>query len=331
MSYEHFRRLGLPDSFQNGNGKNHHTEHKASDPSTQVQAEPRYQPASLRLDTSCNQVIEQPEEYFRYLSTHVFPAFSGYQDATRVVDRAIVRHGLEIPPDILEYQPITEAVVPLGGYWEGYDWMINGLNLPSRQLSLTTKVDLISAAAEAKKYLYQLPKPIAPGLRLERVSAPHATNDTLSLVVRNANRRIVATIEGVGRTLQLNQGLFRSFQMGEPTISARYQTTALYRYIKHALLAEAVKAGYDCITAETRADQRLSNIDHAKNGMTHHGILWQHMAVPSESGLTEAPDLEHSQLPDHPTDMASVHLWALTQQSLLWDLYLEHEEHQDLL
>ncbi len=330
MSYEHFRRfrrLINLDRFHNGNN---HAEQRASDPSIRGLAELRYQPESLRLDTFCNRVIERPEEYFQYLTNYVLPFFRSYPDATRVVDRVIVRHGLEIPPDMLEHQPTTEAVIPLGGRWEGYDWMINGLNLPNRQLPVTTKVDWISLAAEAKKFLYQLPKPIEPELRLEQVGAVSGTPDTLSLVVRNAEGAIVATIEGRGSMVQLDQGLFCTFRIGEPIISPSYQTNALYRYIKHALLSQAVKAGYDCITAEPRADQRLSNIDYAKNGMTHQGILWQHATTPDKMEHTQTADSEPSRGPsDRSMEMISVHLWTLTPKSLLWDLYLEDEEHQD--
>lgn len=315
----------------------------------------KFQPDSLRVKGFCGEIVDDPETYLRYLTSKVLPAFYDNPSATRIIDRAVVRHELELPVEELAVPLHVEACIPLGGEWEGYDWVMIGAHLPGRQLSESTKNALVDLAEKAANFGYEAPKPLPLGYRLEQIDASISGfdlqtmadifnaaftdyisslgtaeevlawlsgSDLLPVVVRNAEGKIVAIANGDMAEIDLNGKKFKFLEIGDSAADPAYRSMGLNRLIKHYIISRAAKLGFNSVHTETRAAWGSPNFGNAKNGMEYRGTLFLNCKITGEEDVPETADPDIS---EESRRMGSLNVWSITEKSPLWQQYLKEE------
>jgi len=318
--------------------------------------EPQYQPESLRIKGFCGEIIETMSQYCHYLENVVFPAARKYGEITRIIDRVIIKAGLLLPKESLEFPLATEAVVHLGGLWEGYDWAMNGASLPGRVLTDDTRRQLLTQAREAQHHTFVRPQPLQEGFTMHKISTaslsemdindlaeifrlsfngyltPLETPDQVRVwlagenmypvAVRNEKGKIVVVANGdFARITFENDNIqeFRFLEIGDSASHPDYRGQGINRHVKHFLLTEAVKMGFHSIHTETRAAWISPNIANSKNGMEYGGTLWSNCQISGPENILETAD---PNLNENSRRMGSLNIWAMTPLNPQWDYYL---------
>lgn len=333
------------------------SERKAYKPGIGGLGEPQYQPESLRIKSFCGEIIETPEQYLQYVETTLFPAVEANPDVTRIIDRVLVRDGVQLPFQGMKYDLYTEASIRLGGRWEGYRWAMNGASMPGRELSLSTKTALIEQLMDAKEQKYTPPQDLPPGFKMEKLDGKTISEqDTVDLaeifklafknylspmttpeqvfawangeniypvVVRNEAGHIVVVANGDIATMRFPDAEFRFFEIGDSAGHPDYRKQGINRYIKHFLLSEAAKMDFDSIHTETRAAWKSPNFGNAKNGMLCYGTLWLNCQI---GGPEDVPESSDPNISPESRRMGSLNIWAMTPNNPLWEHYQTYIE-----
>lgn len=331
------------------------TEKKPYKPGIGGLGEPQYQPESVRIKGFCGEIIESVDHYRHYLQTVVFPAAKKH-GVTRIIDRVIMKAGLFLPSEGLEFPMATEAVVHLGGQWEGYDWAMNGVSLPGRQLTGATRRQLLTQAREAGQLSFAPPQALPEGFTMEKISASLPEKDMADLsaifrqsfngyltpletpeqvkawlsgedmypvAVRNEDGQIVVVASGDIARMTFDAREFRFFEIGDSAAHPDYRSQGINRHIKHFLLSEAAKMHFDSIHTETRAAWKAPNFANSKNGMTYGGTLWSNCQI---SGPEDIPETSDPNLNQDSRRMGSLNIWSMTQSNPLWRYYEDYIE-----
>lgn len=308
-----------------------------------------YQEDNLRVKGFCGELVDDPDTYMHYLHTKVLPVLADNPQATRVIDRAIVRRGLVIPTQELAVPLHQEVVVPLGGEWEGYDWVMTGTHMPGRILSESTQHGLRTAAEEADAMPYEAPHPLPPGYTMEKLSgrdvmiddleslaaifraafktyiSPLSTaedvrqwvtsENILPVVVRNEEGAIVAVANGDMGEISIAGQPFKFLEIGDSAANPNYHKMGLNRNIKHHIIGEAIDLGFHSIHTETRAAMKSPNYGNAKNGMRYRGTLYLNCKI---SGHEDVPETSDPDISAESRVMGSLNVWSMTQANPNW-------------
>jgi hypothetical protein len=313
-----------------------------------------YQEGNRRVKAFCGVVIDSPEQYLSWAETEVLQKVRENPETTRVIDRAIVRRGLVIPTERLSIPLTTEARVPLGGEWEGYDWVMFGRNGSGRILSPATTEGILNLAYDAANQTYEQPKPLPAGYSMEGLkgkplSAADAENlaeifrasfisyisdlttadkvlewaseaSVFPVVVRDPSGRIVAVSSGDLASIPMGGRDFKFMEIGDSASNPNFRGFGLNRAIKHYLIAQGIQMGYHSIHAETRAAWGAPNFGNAKNGMEYCGTLFLNCVISGEQDVLETLDPD---INDLYRDYGSLNVWAMTEHNPLWAEYAQ--------
>ncbi|MBW7955419.1 hypothetical protein H3C66_01680 [Patescibacteria group bacterium] len=314
-----------------------------------------YQQDSLRVKGFCAEIIHDADVYLHHLATRVLPVLTDNPTATRIIDRAIMKRGLTVPTEGLSVPLQREVVVPLGGEWEGYDWVMTGAHMPGRRLSEGTKTALVDLANQAAQLSYEAPKALPPGFSMERITAENVTLTDLEtlaaifgaafktyisplstpadvqawvssegifpVVVRNERGRIVAIANGDMGEIMISGKPFKFLEIGDSAADTQYQMLGLNRNIKHHIIGQAIGMGFHSVHTETRAAWGSPNFGNAKNGMDYRGTLFLNCMISGEEEVAETQDPE---IDESSRVMGSLNVWAMTEANPHWKRYTEN-------
>lgn len=311
-----------------------------------------FQELSLRIKGFCGDVVESAENYIRHFEENVMPEMRIHPEASRIIDRAVVRNDVSIPLNELPIPLTVEAVVPLGDEWEGHSWIMMGTNMPGRVLSYATMSQILDLAAEAAQQKYVEPSNLPDGFYLESlkdVSVTGADLEDLSqifkdsfsnyisdlfhpeqvanwlddpsvypIVVRNKFDRIISVSSGDLGEIELAGKKFRFMEIGDSASSLENRGNGLNRIIKHSLIAFGVSRGFHSIHAETRSAWGPPNYGNARNGMGYCGTLPMNCRITGEETIPETSD---SEIGEENRVMGSLNVWAMTPLNPNWEKY----------
>lgn len=310
-----------------------------------------YQEVSDRVKGFCGSIVYHPDDYRNHLETHVMVLMNEF-NPSRIIDRALVREGVDIKKAIRDTDLKLEAEVSLGGQWEGYEWLMFGYNGPGRRLSQDTIVkmeDLVYHAAQGS-YIPLRKMPVDFSLEcisgqdlpvcdigslvsiftdsfddyLTPMTDPEYLRgwimdpSTLPFVVRNDKNQIVGVASGDLGEVTFDNRTFRFMEIGDSASDPAYRELGLNRIIKHKLISEAKLRGFDSIHTETRACWGNPNFGNARNGMIYCGLLPSNCMIRGPEDIPESldPDLE-----DWARKYGSLNIWALTPAFPTWNMF----------
>lgn len=317
-----------------------------------------YQADNLRIKGFCGELVEDPDTYLHHLTQNVLPLTWRHPEATRVIDRAIIRADVRVPTEELSLPLRPEVVVPLGGRWQGYNWVMTGTHLPGRVLSHPTRTALVDLAEQAARHQYESPKALPPGYTMERLipgqvsaadcqrlaeifsqafktyisplstAAEVATwvnsDGIFPVVVRNEEGQIMAVANGDMGEITVGGQPFRFLEIGDSAADPSVHRLGLNRHIKHYIIQEAIRMGFDSIHTETRAAWGSPNFGNAKNGMWYRGTLFLNCKISGAEDVRETADPE---IDEASRVMGSLNVWSMTPANLNWARYQEMEHH----
>jgi hypothetical protein len=315
-----------------------------------------YQEANLRIKGFCGEVIESEDQYLQYYTEKVLTALNDNPETSRIIDRAIVNNNVNIQTKELPVPLSIEAVVPLGGDWEGYSWVMMGTNMPGRILSDKTMNELVRLAQHANEQNYENPRALPSGYKIEVLKETGYSNADLydlaqifkdsfttyisdlfspkkvdewlkdpsvyPIIIRNNNNQIVAVSSGDLGEIDLNGKLFKFMEIGDSAGNPKYRGMGLNRNIKHALIEFGVKNGFHSIHAETRSAWAAPNYGNAKNGMIYYGTLPLNCKISGEETVAETAD---PNIYDHLRIMGSLNIWAMTEKNKNWEKFIKND------
>lgn len=313
-----------------------------------------YQEKNRRVKGFTGKVIETESDYIAHLERDVLPVVQENPGTSRVIDRLIVRSGLTLPMVDAPIQLDTEAIVPLGDEWKGYNWVMAGTNFEGRQISDTTRQALIKLAHTAAHEHYEPPRQLPAGFSIEMVkgqtlpaqdledlvaifaasfktyisdlSTPQLIHEWMSdatafpVVARNAEGRIVVVANGDLGEISVEGKPFRFLEIGDSAANPEYRGLGINRTIKHFIISQAVSMGYHSVHTETRAAWGSPNFGNAKNGMLYRGTLFSNCVITGEEDVPESSD---PNLADWAREYGSLNIWAVTPADLIWQQYAQ--------
>ena len=129
-----------------------------------------YQENNRRVKGFCPIIVEGIGQYIDYVNEHVLPVVRDNPETSRIIDRALVRNSqVEIGQKLDGTELTVEAVVPLGGQWDGVSWVMAGTNFPGRIHSFETMSEIHLLTNKAAAISYQSPKSLPEGYKIESV------------------------------------------------------------------------------------------------------------------------------------------------------------------
>lgn len=322
-----------------------------NNPNIGVLGRAHYQEVSDRVKGFCGSIVYHPDDYGDHLETYVTPLIKEF-NPSRIIDRVLVREGVDIKKAVKDTNLKLEATVRLGGQWEGYDWMMFGYNGPGRRLSQDTISKMERLVYRAAQESYVSPRSIPADFLLECISGQNLPArdlenlvsifassfgdyitpmtdqkylrewimdpSTLPFVVRNDKNQIVGVASGDLGKITFGNRTFRFMEIGDSGSDPAYRGLGFNRIIKHKLISEAKLEGFDSVHTETRACWGSPNFGNARNGMIYCGLLPCNCVIRGPEDIPESsdPDLE-----DWARKYGSLNIWALTPTSLVWDIF----------
>jgi hypothetical protein len=315
-----------------------------------------YQPGNKRVKGFSPFVACSADQYIAYLRSNVMPVAeaSAGDGASRVIDRTVAKNGVfEIGGNLGDTGLKVEALVPLGGRWEGHSWVMSGVNYPGRILSETTMQEILNLARDASNVPYEEATLRHEGFTIDIVrqnggfsqtdlmtladifrasfthyisdlSTPKKVNEwaqqesTYPIVVRNPEGKIVVVTNGDCAEINLSGKPFKFLEIGDSASDPAYRSMGLNRYLKALLIREGKNMGFDSIHAETRAAWGSPNFGNAKNGMSYCGTLPLNCVI---GGIEDVQETKDPQISDTHRRFGSLNVWAITPSNPNWTNY----------
>lgn len=310
-----------------------------------------YQEANRRVKGFCPTIITSLGEYISHLESKVLPVVESHPETSRVIDRAIMKKGLVEVGQNLDSLTV-EAVVRLGGDWDGFSWIMSGTNFQGRILSQETIQKIKDLARNASLFAYEPTRNLPQDFSIVVVKENHlSTQDfetlaaifrasfsdyisdlfsaenvknwtedpsTYPVVVRNPDGNIVAVTNGDLGEFTLQEKTFKFLEIGDSASNPDYRNMGLNRLLKSFLIREGKKLGFNSIHAETRACWSAPNFANAKNGMVYCGTLLSNCKI---RGPEDIPESSDPQLADWARFFGSLNVWAVTPAYTAWSQY----------
>lgn len=315
-----------------------------------------YQIDNDRIKGFCGRLVDHPDDYGDHLALFVLPLKEEFRP-TRIIDRALVREGVDINEALRGTNLRVEATIRLGERWEGYSWMMLGENSPGRSLSSTTTDSMKDLAYQASQQPFVPTRSLPEGYSLEPISnmiLPEADINrlvevfkqsfddyitpmddpnfvrawivdpsTLPIVIRNSIGQIVSVASGELGEIKFGDLSFKFMEIGDSASDLEYRRKSglnlgLNRIIKHRLLTDAKQRGFDSVHTETRACWGSPNFGNARNGMDYRGLLMSNCVIRGPDDISESSD---PNLADWAKRYGSLNVWALTPAYYNWGMF----------
>lgn len=314
----------------------------------------KYQEANRRVKGFSPLVVGSVDQYVDYIHTIVLPVFNNSSGATRIIDRAVVANPVLSLGQELDGTGLTvEALVALGGRWEGYSWAMVGRNFEGRILSDKTLARMGNLVREVSVLPYELPRSLPEGFSMDilkehdgaseadleklaaifRASFNYYITDlftpedvkkwiddptTYPFVIRNPGGDIVVVTNADMAEYSFDGRQFKFLEIGDSASDPVYRHMGLNRALKAALITKAKQLGFDSIHAETRAAWGAPNFGNAKNGMAYCGTLPMNCVI---TGPEDVPETQDSRLDEDHRRFGSLNVWAMTPANPNWGRY----------
>lgn len=312
-----------------------------------------YQQFSDRIKGFCGKIVEEGSDYHSHYVQHVEPLRAG--NYSRIIDRAIISQSVDLTEQLDNYGMHQEARIPLGGRWEGYDWLMVGCNMPGRQLSEQTFSQLGEIISRTSAQLFSNPKELPTDFSIEvlresnlrpgdidnlakifssafddyitPVTDPNFLQEmvkdlsVIPVIIRNQDGHIVSVGSGEMGTINLNTKNgevkeFKFLEIGDLASQPDYRNNGFNRIITQKLIKEAKNLGYDSVHAEARACWDVVNYLFAKNGFTFRGTLPLNTVIRGPESVSESND---PALADYAKKYGSLNVWSLTPADAAWE------------
>lgn len=314
----------------------------------------KYQEANRRVKGFSPLVVGSVDQYVDYIHTIVLPVFNNSSGATRIIDRAVVANPvLSLGQELDDTGLTVEALVELGGRWEGYSWAMLGRNFEGRILSDETLVGMDNLVQEALAVPYEPPRPLPEGFSIDILKENDGVSEadleklatifrasfndyisnlftpgdvrewledssTYPFVVRGPGGEIAVVTNGDMADYSFDGKPFRFLEIGDSASDPSYRHMGLNRALKAALITKAKQLGFDSIHAETRAAWGAPNFGNAKNGMTYCGTLPMNCVI---TGPEDIPETQDPQLDEDHRRFGSLNVWTMTPANPNWGRY----------
>ncbi|MFI5241108.1 MAG: hypothetical protein ACHQUA_01605 [Microgenomates group bacterium] len=321
--------------------------------------QPTFEPVNDRVRSWGPHVFNSNSDYVGYLAKEVLP-LCHEENVSRVLDRSIVPtsevRSIELGLNSLNTMDrySLEVSIPLGGRWDGYNWIMVGGNKTGRFVSEETLGKLNAETDNARKLGYTETRVLPQGYKVESIkdrvlddsdvdslqtilkaSFTHYPTSLLEPdkirqlpfspvshphVVRNEDGLIVSVATGTVTKIEFpDKRTFIDLEIEDAASHPSVRDMGLNRVIRQVLIKSGVNdLGCDVIHTETRSSLDAPNCANSKNGMRPFGILMSNCYIDGQSTVDEKSDIL---LADWAKVYSCMNVWAITPRMKEYEYY----------